>query len=207
MRRLLLGTCLLALGALGGLLWWRLGGRAGGTDGGDDGGGALASPLPAEARDVLLVTIDTLRADALGFSGNREVATPTLDRLAAAGRFYQNAHAHNVLTLPSHVNILTGRYPYQHGVRDNSGFHVPPELPTLATILAAAGWQTGAVVGAYPLDSSYGLDRGFSTYDDEYPRGSSPAAFVIAERRGDEVVKKGLDWWRAHEGGKRFLWV
>ncbi|HXT20702.1 MAG TPA: tetratricopeptide repeat protein, partial [Thermoanaerobaculia bacterium] len=67
--------------------------------------------------------------------------------------------------------------------------------------------QTAAVVGAYPLDSSYGLDRGFSTYDDEYPRGSSPAAFVIAERRGDEVVTKALAWWKAHAGGKRFLWV
>ncbi|HET9768416.1 MAG TPA: sulfatase-like hydrolase/transferase [Thermoanaerobaculia bacterium] len=202
-RRLLLGTCLLALGALGAVLWWRRDGRGAGNEDGN----SLASPLPAEARDVLLVTIDTLRADALGFAGNREVATPTLDRLAAAGRVYVNAHAHNVLTLPSHINILSGRYPYQHGVRDNSGFHVPAELPTLATILAAAGWQTAAVVGAYPLDSVFGLDRGFTTYDDEYPRGSSPASFVIAERRGDEVVKKALDWWQAHAGGKRFLWV
>jgi arylsulfatase A-like enzyme/Flp pilus assembly protein TadD len=203
MRRLLLGTCLLALGALGGLLWWRQGGR--GVRGG--GGEPLAAPLPADARDVLLITIDTLRADALGFAGNREVATPTLDRLAAQGRVYERAHAHNVLTLPSHINILTGLYPYQHGVRDNSGFHVPAAVPTLATLLAAAGWQTGAVVGAYPLDSTFGLDRGFSTYDDEYPRGSSPEAFVIAERRGDEVVRRGLEWWQAHAGGKRFLWV
>jgi arylsulfatase A-like enzyme/Tfp pilus assembly protein PilF len=179
--------------------------RAGG--GGAGAGGPLAAPPPADAHDVLLVTIDTLRADALGFAGNRDVATPTLDRLAEKGRVYDRAHAHNVLTLPSHVNILTGRYPYQHGVRDNSGFHVPADMPTLATLLADAGWQTAAVVGAYPLDSSFGLDRGFGLYDDDYPRGSSPGTFAIAERRGDAVVERALAWWKSHAGGKRFLWV
>jgi arylsulfatase A-like enzyme/Flp pilus assembly protein TadD len=204
MRRLTLAVSLLALAALGaGALLWRQ--RPGSVAGG--AGAPLAAALPADARDVLLITIDTLRGDALGFAGNRDVATPTLDRLAAAGRFYPNAHAHNVLTLPSHVNILSGRYPYEHGVRDNSGFQVPAELPTLATVLAAAGWQTAAVVGAYPLDSSFGLDRGFAVYDDEYPRGSSPASFVIAERRGDVVVAQALEWWRRHAGGKRLLWV
>jgi len=171
------------------------------------GGAPLAAPLPGGARDVLLVTIDTLRADALGFAGNKHVATPELDALAARGRVYVNAHAHNVLTLPSHVNILTGRYPYQHGVRDNSGFTVPANVATLATVLKDAGWRTGAFVGAFPLDSTFGLDRGFDVYDDEYPRGSSPTAFVIAERRGDEVVRRALAWWKGHAGEKRFLWV
>ena len=102
---------------------------------------AGAPAAAASARpDVLLVTIDTLRADAPGFAGNRRVATPHLDRLAAGGRVFANTHAHNVVTLPSHANILTGLYPYQHGVRDNLGFALPADVPTLATVLRAAGY-------------------------------------------------------------------
>ena len=76
-----------------------------------------------------------------------------LDRLASQGRVFTNAHAHNVVTLPSHVNILTGLYPFQHGVRDNSGFRLAGTFPTLATVLRGAGYATGAFVGAFPLDS------------------------------------------------------
>ncbi len=172
-----------------------------------EGAGAVASARPDEAVDVVLVTIDTLRADALGFAGKQNAETPNLDRLAAAGRVYVNAHAHNVVTLPSHVNILSGLYPYQHGVRDNSGFTVPETVPTLATILRNAGYATGAFVGAYPLDSRFGLDRGFDVYDDNFKRGSNLAEFVIAERRGDEVIAPALAWWRAQAGRPRFLWV
>lgn len=169
-----------------------------------------AAPVGAAERglvDVLLVTIDTLRADALGFTGNEAVETPHLDALAAAGRVFPNTHAHNVVTLPSHVNILTGLHPYEHGVRDNSGFVLSPEIPTLATMLEDEGYATGAFVGAYPLDRRFGLARGFDVYDDEFPRGSDPAEFVIAERRGDEVVRRATSWWREHEGERRFLWV
>jgi arylsulfatase A-like enzyme len=89
--------------------------------------------------DVILVTIDTLRADAVGYSGNLRVKTPFLDRLAGEGVMFTNAHAHNVVTLPSHVNILTGLYPYQHGVRDNAGFKLDPKNETVATMLRRAG--------------------------------------------------------------------
>ena len=130
-----------------------------------------------------------------------------LDRLAAQGRVFTNAHAHNVVTLPSHANILTGLYPFQHGVRDNSGFRLPANLPTLATVLRGAGYATGAFVGAFPLDSQFGLDRGFDVYDDHYPKGSDEAEFVIAERRGDEVVRLALAWWRRQKGKPRFLWI
>src|SRR5689334_12834300 len=149
-------------------------------EGGSAGDGGVSS-RPGEAVDVILITIDTLRADSLGFAGNQDVSTPVLDRLAAAGRVYTNAHAHNVVTLPSHVNILTGRYPFQHGVRDNSGFTLPATVPTLGALLKKAGYATAAFVGAYPLDSRYGLGQGFDVYDDDYPRGSNPSEFVIAE--------------------------
>ncbi|MFP3940604.1 MAG: tetratricopeptide repeat protein [Thermoanaerobaculia bacterium] len=162
---------------------------------------------PGTARDVLLVTIDTLRADTLGFAGNERVETPVLDRLAAAGRAFTRAHAHNVVTLPSHANILTGRLPYEHGVRDNSGFVLGPELPTAATLFRDAGFATAAVVAAFPLDARFGLDRGFGLYDDQYPEGSGTTEFRFNERRGDEVVARARSWWREHAGERRFLWV
>jgi arylsulfatase A-like enzyme/Flp pilus assembly protein TadD len=197
MRRPLLwlstAVLLLFAGAAG---WWLWRARGGGATG----------PVRRGA-GVLLVTIDTLRADALGFAGNRIVATPVLDRLAAAGRMFDDAHAHNVITLPSHTNILTGLYPFQHGVRDNSGFVLDAKFPTLASRLKAAGYATAAFVGAYPLDARYGLNRGFDVYDDKFPRGSNLDAFVIAERRGDQVVAPALAWWQAHREKKRFLWV
>ena len=172
------------------------------------GGGNLpAADGSAKGADVVLITIDTLRADAPGFMGNAKVQTPVLDRLAAAGRVYTDTHAHNVVTLPSHTNILTGLYPFQHGVRDNSGFVLDAKVPTLGTRLREAGYATAAFVGAYPLDSRFGLNRGFDVYDDHYPLGSNPEDFVIAERRGDQVVAAALAWWNAAAGKPRFLWV
>ena len=169
--------------------------------------GVNGSAPSHEGADLVLVTIDTLRADAVGFAGNRRVETPVLDRLAAAGEVFDDAHAHNVVTLPSHTNILTGLYPYQHGVRDNSGFALSSKVPTLATLLKRAGWVTGAFVGAYPLDARYGLNQGFDVYDDKFPRGSNPEQFVMAERRGDQVVAAARAWWDGQKGKRRFLWV
>ena len=163
-----------------------------------------AAPAPL---DLLLITIDTLRADAPGFGGRRPSPTPLLDQLAAGGRVFTAAHAHNVVTLPSHTNILTGLYPFQHGVRDNEGFRVPAGVPTLATVLHAAGYATGAFVGAYPLDSWFGLNRGFDVYDDHYPKGSHPDQFQFAERKGDKVVAPALAWWQRQRGRRRFMWV
>src|SRR6185436_7259309 len=95
---------------------------------------------------VLLITIDTLRADAVGAYDKRDSITPWIDRLALAGVRFDQAHAHNVVTLPSHSNILSGRYPLEHGVRDNSGFRFPKDTDTLATLLKAHGYKTAAFV-------------------------------------------------------------
>ncbi len=157
--------------------------------------------------NILLITVDTLRWDALGFSGNTRSQTPNLDRLAASGQEFRQAYAHNVVTLPSHANILTGLYPYQNGIRDNKGFVLSESIPTAATLLAAAGFRTGAFVGAFPLDSRFGLDRGFEVYSDEVPEGSHPTEMVPAERRGDEVVALAGAWWEKHLEERRFLWV
>ena len=152
------------------------------------------------------MTIDTLRADALGYAGNAAAATPNLDRLAASGWAFDRAHAHSVMTLPSHASLLTGRLPYGHGVRDNAGFVLPEAVPTVAEAFADAGFRTAAFVAAYPLDSRYGLDRGFDVYDDSYPEGST-RGFAVAERSGAEVVAAAIPWWRMHDGERRFLWV
>jgi len=168
-----------------------------------------SSPLtPLHGKpDVILVTIDTLRADAVGYSGNTRVKTPFLDRLAAEGVVFTNAHAHNVVTLPSHVNILTGLYPYQHGVHDNAGFRLDPKNETLATMLKRVGYTTGAFIGAYPLDARYGLNAGFDVYDDNYGKGAASLDFTSQERPASAVLDAATRWWHANEGKKRFLWV
>jgi choline-sulfatase len=152
-------------------------------------------------RNVVLITIDTLRADALGTYGGRAV-TPNLDRLAAHGARFDFAHAHAVVTLPSHTSILTGRYPYDHGVRDNTGYRLAPATPTLATYLKAQGFATGAFVGGFPLDHRFGLNVGFDTYDDRLDGGEASER----ERRADAVVSSTVDW-ITQQSGKWFSWV
>ncbi|HUG55147.1 MAG TPA: sulfatase-like hydrolase/transferase [Vicinamibacteria bacterium] len=155
--------------------------------------------------DVLLVTIDTLRADALGAYGSETGASPLIDRLAAQGVVFRQAHAHNVVTLPSHANILSGRLPFQHGVRDNAGYRFPRETSTLATHLKSAGYRTGAFVSAFTLDSRFGLDRGFDVYDDAFAAPGGPLA--LPERSGSETVKAAVRWLREGDSRPSFAWV
>src|SRR5437879_688588 len=138
---------------------------------------------------VLLVTIDTLRADALGAYGRAGAETPWMDRLAAAGVRFERAHAHNVITLPSHDNLLSGQYPFRHGVRDNSGFRFPAGTPTLATLLRANGWRTAAFVSAFPLAYRFGLGAGFEVYDDRLGGAEEHTTFLVPERPGRDTVQ------------------
>lgn len=173
-------------------------------------------------RNVLLVTIDTLRADALSSYGGK-AATPNIDRLAARGARFDFAHAHAVVTLVSHASILTGRYPYEHGIRDNTGYRFPQKMPTAATLLKTQGFATGAFVGGFPLDHRFGLNVGFDTYDDnlaptsaEASVGTPPAASGLPsealaqegerERRADAVVDSATKW-IGGQSGKWFSWV
>ncbi len=158
-------------------------------------------------RTIILITVDTLRADALGFAGNARVRTPFLDSLAAGGQVFTNAHAHNTVTLPSHANILTGLLPYQHGVRDNAGFELVAQHPTVAKYLRQQGYATGAFIGAFPLDARFGLGRDFDVYDDKYREGSRPRQFVMDERSAGEVLTPAAAWWNATPSPKKFLWV
>jgi arylsulfatase A-like enzyme/Flp pilus assembly protein TadD len=156
--------------------------------------------------NVLLVTVDTLRADALGAYGAAR-PTPRMDRLAAAGVLFKDARAHNVVTLPSHANILSGRYPIDHGVRDNAAYRFPADRPTLATILKDRGYRTGAFVSAFPLDSRFGLNRGFEVYDDSFVDARPGSAFQIQERRGADTVAQARQWMADASTQPFFCWV
>ena len=156
-------------------------------------------------RNILLVTIDTLRADAMSTYGGR-ASTPELDRLAASGARFTFAHAHAVVTLPSHTSLMTGTYPYEHGVRDNNGYRVRKGQATLATRLKSLGFATAAFVGGFPLDQRFGLNAGFDLYDDRIGETGSTVDFALPERRADAVVAPALAWTRA-QTGKWFAWV
>jgi len=164
-----------------------------------------AAPAKQAPANVLLITIDTLRADRLGCYGNRDGLTPAIDRLASDSWVFERAFAHTPTTLPSHTSILTGATPLRHGVHDNVHFVVPPDIPTLAERLKAAGYATAAVVGAFPLDSRFGLTRGFDLYDDNYGTAASQE-FGYVERRAEEVVRLGGAWLKGRSG-PWFLWL
>ena len=167
-----------------------------------------AGPLSAAGAgkpNILLITIDTLRADHLGCYGYAGIRTPAIDALAGRGVLFTRAFAHTPATLPSHTNILLGLTPNAHGVHDNSNFIVRGGFLTLAEWLKGQGYATGAVVGAFPLDSRFGLTRGFDVYDDKYGS-QGPMDMTFVERTADVVVDKALQWLRGR-AEPWFLWV
>jgi arylsulfatase A-like enzyme/Flp pilus assembly protein TadD len=163
-------------------------------------------PAPKDRFNVLLVTIDTLRADRLGCYGGTSVPTPNIDRLAGQGTVFARAFAHTPLTLPSHASILLGTTPVAHGVHDNIDFVVRPEHVTLAEHLKANGYRTAAFVSASPLDSRFGLDQGFDVYDDSFMAPGSPKTSP-AEQPAETVVDKAMRWLMSVESEPWFLWI
>lgn len=160
---------------------------------------------------MVLVTLDTMRADRLGCYGNPDGLTPNLDRLAGRSTLFEQAAAAAPITLPSHASLFTGRYPTATGVRNNGTFVLPDRERTLAEILKSEGWKTGAVVASYPLHSRYGLAQGFDRYDDRTPlrprANSGDVPLFFAERDAAAVTDRALEVWREMGSGPRFLWV
>lgn len=165
-----------------------------------------AKRAPEVPPSVLLVTIDTLRADRVGAYGSRAGLTPALDQLAARGWLFEDVVAAVPLTLPSHATILSGLDPYHHGVRNNGTYMFPDVTPTLATILKARGHATAAFVSAVVLDRRYGLARGFDVYDDRIARVAQGRSVLESERPCDAVVANATEWIRA-QGGPFVAWV
>jgi len=172
-----------------------------------------AAAVPRLDMNVLLITLDTLRADYVSCYGSKKVSTPAIDGLAARGVRFAKAIAQVPLTTPSHASILTGTYPQVHGVRDMGGFVLEKDVPTIASVLGQAGFDTAAFVGSAVLNRHYGLDRGFSTYVDQMKMESASEKLpgVVAEVRGEVVTRRALDWLEKHQtsspGKKFFLWA
>jgi arylsulfatase A-like enzyme/Tfp pilus assembly protein PilF len=170
--------------------------------------GALPRGVARSNLNVVLITLDTLRADHVGTYGNTEVRTPNLDRLAGEGVVFEQAMTSAPLTLPAHSSIFTGQFPPRHGVRDNGGFFLGPEQVTMAELLSDQGFKTGAAVGAFVLDSKWGLDQGFATYQDDFDLTKVKAMSLASIRRpGNEVVDLALKWMEGVAGQRFFSWL
>ncbi len=158
---------------------------------------------------VLLVSIDTLRADHVGSYGYRAAATPVIDALAARGLRFEQAETVTPLTLPAHTSLLSGTFPAFHGVRDNGSFYVGDEVTTLAEVLKAHGYRTGGFVGAYVLDHRWGIAQGFDHYYDDFDlsRFDMAAGLDAAQRPGREVVDHALAWLAGESDQPFFAWV
>ncbi len=176
---------------------------AGGVDLGRPTTGRAGDPL-----NLLVVTFDTTRADRIGAYGYTAIETPTLDRLADEGVLFDQVMATAPLTLPAHCSIFTSRFPPEHGVRDNGGFFLSPDQPTLAAMLKRRGFATGAVVGAYVLDGKWGLNQGFDTYVDDFDL-TKLSGFALGDvrRPGNEVVDRALPWLEKVKSRRFFAWL
>ena len=159
------------------------------------------------ARDVLLITIDTARADRFSYTGAPGPGTPHVDALARDGAGFTDAISPVPLTLPAHASLLTGRLPPSHTVRDNGSYRLPASETTLAEVLAGAGYTTAAFIGAEVLDARYGLDQGFATYDDEMPEPGGSPFLYYPERSGEQVAAAAVRWLDAQGQGPLFAWV
>jgi arylsulfatase A-like enzyme/Flp pilus assembly protein TadD len=156
--------------------------------------------------NILLITLDTTRADRLGAYGYASAETPRLDRLAQEGVLFESAITPTAFTLPSHSSIMTGLYPPFHGVRLNGGVALADVHVTLAERLAASGYRCGAVVGAFVLDQRWGLDQGFESFDDEIDRAhDQPLDLAGVQRPADQVVDAALDWLDADDSERPFF--
>jgi choline-sulfatase len=170
-----------------------------------------APPLPPLPDHVLIVTVDTLRADRLGVYGGRGVETPNMDRLAREGAMAPEANVQAPLTRPSHVSLFTGLYPAQHGIRDNISPALAADVPTMAEAFKTAGFRTAGFVSSIVLSRQSGLGRGFDDFSDRFDLGADAgdeARFLdILEKRGDVAVAEAIAWLDRHAADRTFVWV
>ncbi len=181
----------LVLAALATTTWWML----------------RQAPLRYAGANVLLVSIDTLRADHLGAYGYAEAETPRLDQIAREGIRFAQVVSPMPLTLPAHTSLMTAVPTSVHGIRDNGAFELSAETSTLAEQLRAAGYQNGAFVGSFVLHSRWGLSRGFAHYDDRFEYGVAGGVPGQVERPAEAVVDAALSWLTEPREAPFFSWV
>lgn len=154
--------------------------------------GCVGKPARPDHPSVLLVTLDTTRADHVGAYGAKGAATPAFDRLANEGTLFIRATTVAPLTTPAHASLMTGLYPFRHGVRNNGRVSLPESITTLAEVFAAKGYRTAAFVGAFPVSRTFGFAQGFQTFDDDF--GDDREGQVRSERTAGEVNGRALGW-------------
>lgn len=169
------------------------------------GGWRVARETAPHRGPIVLISIDTLRADHLPAYGYTGVATPNIDALVRDGVIFDRAYAHSPQTLPSHATMLTGRLPFEHGVRDNVGFTVPASERTLAQLLRGRGFSTGAAVSSYVLRKETGLSQGFQVYDAELPAAAPEASLGQVRRDGADTVAAAEKWLTRLGDDQRFF--
>jgi arylsulfatase A-like enzyme len=156
--------------------------------------------------NVILITVDTLRADHVSAYGEG-ARTPHIDALAEDGVLFERCICQTPLTLPAHVSLLSGTYPLHHRVRDNGGLAVPDELELVSETLHDHGFATAAFVGAYVLHSKWGLDQGFDLYSDDFNRARYERIRLQNEKRAPEVIGLAEKWLRARSESRLFAWI
>lgn len=156
--------------------------------------------------NVLLITLDTTRADRLGCYGYQKAKTPNIDSLAANGVQFLNSYCQVPLTCPSHCSILTGTYPLYHRVRNNGTYYLSPDLLTLAEVLKEKGFRTAAFVSSFTVDSRFGLDQGFDVYDDKFAEAQAFKA-LNSERKAEKVYAAFEEWLDKNSTEQFFCWI
>ena len=158
--------------------------------------------------NVIVITLDTTRADRLPCYGRQDLETPTIDAFAARGVRFEDCYCQTPLTLPSHTTLMTGTLPLFHGIRDNGGFFVPEKLKTMAELFKDKGYETGAFIAAYVLDSKWGLNQGFDTYYDKFDMSKfKRISLGTVQRPANEVLDQALPWLESKKGRRFFAWL
>ena len=207
LRRRLGWTGIVLLGLAAAVGWWWLSSRPATGGSGAELGRLVGAGSPGPL-NLVLITLDTTRADRVGAYGSKDVETPAFDGLARDGVLFEQAVAVAPITLPAHASIFTGRFPPEHGVRDNGGFFLDDAQVTLAEVLKSKGYRTGGFVAAYVLDSKWGVSQGFDTYFDDFDLGEARGMSIGAiQRPGNEVVDRAIPWLKESPGAPFFAWI
>jgi choline-sulfatase len=191
-KRTLLLIATAALAAVAAVVWlWRPG----------------TAPAVIADGPIVIISIDTLRADRLPAYGYTKIATPHIDGLVADGVLFEQAYSQSPQTLPAHTSILSGELPFEHGVRDNIGFTVKPGQRFLQHALSERGYATGGFVSSYVLRRQTGFAQGFDTYDDELPPASPTQGLGGVQRPGEQTIAAATRWIDARESPHFFLFA
>src|SRR3982751_2060719 len=205
-KRVLMALLVAVLAMAGTAVWWAMPRPVKAGSGVDLG--ALPSGVSRDKLNLVIITLDTTRADRIGAYGNKEVETPAFDRLAREGVLFDQAVSVAPLTLPAHSSLFTGKFPPEHGVRDNGGFFLGPEQVTLAEVLKGRGYRTGGFVAAYVLASKWGINQGFDTYFDDFDLSQVRAVSLSGiQRPANEVLDKALPWIEQSSSAPFFAWI